>query len=81
MLIRPLGTNFSEICIKMHTFSLEKDILKYCLQNDDQFAPAPMYWLTIPLNTDIFHDANLVITGGTRGCHYDNLWCHKWQQS
>ena len=27
------------------------------------------------------HDGNFVITGGTRGCHYDNLWCLQWWQS
>ena len=27
------------------------------------------------------HDANFVITGGTKGCHHDNLWCHQWWQS
>ena len=26
------------------------------------------------LKTKSCHDANFVITGGTRGCHYDNLW-------
>ena len=24
---------------------------------------------------------NSVVTGGTASCHYDNLWCHKWQQN
>ena len=27
------------------------------------------------------HDANIVITGGTAGCHDDNLQCHQWWQS
>ena len=22
---------------------------------------------------------NVVITGGTTGCHNDNMWCHKWR--
>ena len=26
------------------------------------------------------HDANFV-TGGTTGCHYDNLWCRQWRRS
>ena len=25
-----------------------------------------------------FYDANFVITGGIKGCHGDNLWCHQW---
>ena len=35
----------------------------------------------ITLKTKIFHDANFVIIGGTRGCHHDKLWCHQWWQS
>ena len=25
-------------------------------------------------------DANFVVTGGTTGCRYDNLWYHRWQK-
>ena len=31
--------------------------------------------------TESCNDANFVITGGTGGCHYDNLQCHQWWQS
>ena len=24
------------------------------------------------------HNANFVVTRGTIGCRYDNLWCHQW---
>ena len=33
------------------------------------------------LKTKSCHDANFVITGGTAGCHYDNLQCHQLRQS
>ena len=26
-------------------------------------------------------DGNFIIIEGTKGCHYDNLWCHQWWQS
>ena len=38
-------------------------------------------WHAWPLKTENCHDANFVITGGTGGCHYDNLQCHQWWQS
>ena len=27
-----------------------------------------------------FHADNFVFTGGTEGCHNDNLWCYQWHQ-
>ena len=41
-LISPLGTNFSEIRIKIHTFSLKKMHLKSRLQNGSHFVLASM---------------------------------------
>ena len=38
LLIRPLGTNVSEILIEIHTFSLKKCILKYQMENDGYFV-------------------------------------------
>ena len=34
-----------------------------------------------PLKKQSCHDANFVVTGGTGGCCYDNLWCHPWRHS
>ena len=42
LLIRPLGTNFSEILIKISTFSLKKCVWKYRLWNGDHFVSASM---------------------------------------
>ena len=36
---------------------------------------------TATLRTESSHDANFVITGDTRGCWHDNLWCYQCQQS
>ena len=36
---------------------------------------------SINLKINSCHDANIVITGVTRGCQNDNLWCHLWWQS
>ena len=36
-------------------------------------------WLTNTENQN-HHDANFVVTGGTRGCHNDNIRCHKLRQ-
>ena len=34
------------------------------------------------LKTESYHDANfVVVSGGTTGCHHDNLRCHHWQYS
>ena len=33
------------------------------------------------VETEGCHDANLIVTGGTAGCLYDNLQCHQWRQS
>ena len=38
-------------------------------------------WHIVTLTHENCHDANLVITGGTRGCPDDNLWYRHWQQS
>ena len=39
-------------------------------------------WLNLMTHSppESCHNANFVITGGTGGCHYDNLWCHQWWQ-
>ena len=37
----------------------------------------PHLKLRAALKTEGCHDANFVITGGTWGCHYDNLQCHQ----
>ena len=37
--------------------------------------------LRFPLKTKSCHNANFVITGGTIGCHNNNLQCPQWQQS
>ena len=42
LLIGPLGTNFSEILIKIHTFSFKKMYLKCRLENGGHFVSAPM---------------------------------------
>ena len=34
-------------------------------------------WLRQPLKPGDGLNANLVITGSTRGCRNDNLWCHQ----
>ena len=48
LLIRSLGTNFSEILIEIHTFSFKKMWLKRCrLESDGHFLSASMCWLTI----------------------------------
>ena len=36
---------------------------------------------SISLRPKCCQDANFVITGGTGGCHKDNLPCHQWWQS
>ena len=38
------------------------------------------YHLPLSLKTKSCHNANIVITAGTGGCHYDNLRCHQWWQ-
>ena len=46
-----------------------------------------LYWIAPMLSpvpspkTAICHDANFVVTGGTVGCHNDNLRCRQWRQS
>ena len=42
LLIRTLGTNFSEILIEIHMFPLKEMHLKCCLGNDGHFVSAPM---------------------------------------
>ena len=42
LLIRPLGTNFSEIAIEVLTFSFTKIIWKCCLRNGGHFVSASM---------------------------------------
>ena len=42
LLIGPLGTNFSEMLIEIHTFSLKKSIWKYGLENGGHFVSASM---------------------------------------
>ena len=42
LLVGPLGTNFSEILIKIHAFSLKKRIWKYRLENGGHFVSASM---------------------------------------
>ena len=42
LLIEPLGTNFSEILIKIYTFSFKKMHLKSRLRNNCKFVPASM---------------------------------------
>ena len=42
LLIRPLWTNFDEILIEIHTFSLKKFISKQCLENSGHFVSASM---------------------------------------
>ena len=40
------------------------------------------YFIRNPtLKTKSCHNANFVATGGTVGCHIDNLRCHQWRQS
>ena len=43
LLIGPLGINFSEISIKIYTFSLKKSIWMCRLQNNVHFASASMH--------------------------------------
>ena len=43
LLIGPLGTNFSEIIIKIHLFHARKFIWKGLLQNGDHFVSASMH--------------------------------------
>ena len=43
LLIGPLGTNFSEILIEIHTFPFRKMHLKCHLWKGDHFAPASMW--------------------------------------
>ena len=40
-----------------------------------------MHVFIIPMSSASCHNANFVITGGTGGCHKDNLQCHQWWQS
>ena len=42
LLIGPLGTNFSEILIEIHTFSLKKYFSKCRLENGGHFVSASM---------------------------------------
>ena len=42
LLIGPLGTNFNEILIKIHTFSFKKMKLKCSLENGGHFVAASM---------------------------------------
>ena len=42
LLMGPLGTNFSEILIEMHTFSFKKMHLKCHLENGSHFVSASM---------------------------------------
>ena len=42
LLIGPLGTNFSELLIEIHTFSLKKMHLKSRLENGSHFVSASM---------------------------------------
>ena len=46
LLTGPLGTNFREILIKIHTFSFKKMHLKMSSVKRGQFALAPMCWLS-----------------------------------
>ena len=43
--IRPLGTDFNEILIKIHIFSFNKMYLKYRPRNVGHFAWASMCWM------------------------------------
>ena len=46
LLIRPLGTNFNEILIEIHTFSFKKIHLKCRLRSGVHFVSASMCWVT-----------------------------------
>ena len=84
LLIRTLGTNFSEIVSAIRTFSLTKMHLKmsakwrmFCLglnvlkQSKPVCICCGMQWIK---NTENRLDAKFVITGDTTGCKYDNLY-------
>ena len=60
-IIRPLGTNFSEILIEFHTFSLKKMHFKWSSGKWRPFCPG----LNVLMKTcDLWHDFSLILLYG-----------------
>ena len=77
LLIEPLGTNFSETLIAIHTFPFKKIHLK---MSSGKWRPSCLGLNVLKLKTESCNNANFVVTGDTGGCRYDNLRCHYWRQ-
>ena len=68
LLTGPLGTNFSEILIAIHSFSFKQRYLKCRLENSGHFVLASMCWDALRLMWHLCNDVNHIVDGSVQDC-------------